>query len=78
MLKNGLIGEIGNLVYVSGGALFACIANHIIDLMWMLTESEIISVLAGFDAFRRPNPRGAQYHDPGGHALALSREFTFT
>jgi UDP-N-acetyl-2-amino-2-deoxyglucuronate dehydrogenase len=27
MLENGLIGEIGNLVYVSGGALFACIAT---------------------------------------------------
>jgi len=71
MLNNGLIGEIGNLIYVSGGALFACIATHIFDLMRMLTESEIISVSAGFDAFRRPNPRGEQYHDPGGHALAL-------
>ena len=71
MLKSGLIGEIGSLIYVSGGALFACIATHIFDLVRMLTEREIISVSAGFDAFRRPNFRGAQYHDPGGHALAL-------
>jgi len=71
MLQNGLIGEIGNLIYISGGALFACIATHIFDLMRMLTRREIISVSAGFDAFRRPNPRGEQYYDPGGHALAL-------
>jgi len=71
MLKNGLIGEIGSLIYVSGGALFGCTATHIFDLKRMLTGREIISVSAGFDAFRRPNPRGAQYHDPGGHALAL-------
>ena len=68
-LKNGQIGEIGSLVYASGGALFACIATHIFDLMRMLTQREIISVSAQFDAFRRPNPRGAQFHDPGGHAL---------
>ena len=71
MLKDNLIGEIGNLIYVSGGALFACIATHIFDLMRMLTEREIISVSGRFDAFRRPNSRGTQYHDPGGHALAL-------
>ncbi len=69
MLKNGQIGEIGSLVYASGGALFACIATHIFDLMRMLTGHEIISVSARFDAFRRPNPRGLQFHDPGGHAL---------
>ena len=71
MLNDGLIGEIGNLIYVSGGALFACIATHIFDLMRMLTGREIISVVAGFDAFRRPNFRGEQYYDPGGHALVL-------
>lgn len=71
MLKDSLIGEIGNLIYVSGGALFACIATHIFDLMRMLTEREIISISGRFDAFRRPNFRGTQYHDPGGHALAL-------
>tara|TARA_B100001964_G_C14173132_1_gene572497 strand:+ start:424 stop:1452 length:1029 start_codon:yes stop_codon:yes gene_type:complete len=71
MLKDHLIGEIGNLIYVSGGALFACIATHIFDLMRMLTQREIISVSGRFDTFRRPNFRGRQYHDPGGYALAL-------
>ena len=33
MLKDGLLGEIGNLIYVSGRSLFACIATHIFDLM---------------------------------------------
>jgi predicted dehydrogenase len=70
LLQNGQIGEIGSLVYVSGGALFACITTHIFDLMRMLTGREIRSVSARFDAFRRPNPRGDQFHDPGGHALA--------
>ncbi|MCZ6681336.1 MAG: Gfo/Idh/MocA family oxidoreductase [Candidatus Poribacteria bacterium] len=69
MLKNGQIGEIGSLVYASGGALFACIATHIFDLMRMLTGREILCVSGRFDTFRRPNPRGAQFHDPGGHAL---------
>lgn len=36
----------------------------------MLTGREIISVAAGFDEFKRPNPRGPKYYDPGGHALA--------
>ena len=71
MLEDNLIGELGNLIYVSGGALFACIATHIFDLMRMLTKREIISVSGRFDAFRRPNFRGTQYHDPGGHVLAL-------
>ena len=71
MLQEGIIGEIGNLIYVSGGALFACIATHIFDLARMLTGRDIISISAGFDEFRRPNPRGPQYYDPGGHALAL-------
>ena len=44
MLEDSLIGEVGNLIYVSGGALFACIATHIFDLMRMLTEREIISI----------------------------------
>jgi predicted dehydrogenase len=70
LLQGGLIGEIGTLFYVSGGALFGCIATHFFDLARMLTGEDFVSVTGGLSEPRRPNPRGPQFHDPGGYALA--------
>jgi predicted dehydrogenase len=70
LLQGDLIGEVGTFFYVSGGALFGCIATHFFDLARMLTGEDFVSVTGGLSEPRRPNPRGPQFHDPGGYALA--------
>lgn len=70
LIQGGLLGEIGTLFYVSGGALFACIATHLFDLARMLTGQNFQTIAGGLSAPRRPNPRGPQFSDPGGYALA--------
>lgn len=70
LLREGLLGEIGTLFYVSGGALFACIATHFFDLARMLTGGNLKTVAGGLSPPRRPNFRGPQFSDPSGYALA--------
>jgi predicted dehydrogenase len=68
-LQAGLIGKPSHLWCTSGGGLFAGNGTHFMDLARMLTGSNPVMVVASMDQSGKPNPRGAQFQDPGGVAM---------
>ncbi|TBL73013.1 Gfo/Idh/MocA family protein [Paenibacillus thalictri] len=68
-LQDGLIGQIHSVSYTMGGGQMACNGTHVIDIVSFLLDTEIKSVVGFLTEPHTANPRGAQFHDPGGYAL---------
>ena len=69
LLRSGLVGDLRHFSFTLGGGQLACLGSHIFDLMRFLTHSEPARVLGFLDQTGTPNPRGPQFHDPGGYGL---------
>ena len=69
MIADGLIGKPAHFWFSCGGGLFAGNGTHFMDLARMLSDSDPISVTSTMDQAGTPNPRGAEFHDPGAVAL---------
>lgn len=52
-----------------GGGALGCIGTHWLDLYRQLFRSEPVSVSGYLEAGTLPNPRGAEFVDPGGYAV---------
>lgn len=76
VLTGGAIGEVRHIWVSCGGGLFACNGSHYLDLMRMLTGDEPISAVGRVDETNTPNPRGAEFRDPGAVAVYWFRSGT--
>ena len=66
---HGLIGNVREIHSSPGPGGLAMIGSHYFDLICYLTESRVEWLLAFLDQTVKPNKRGAQFNDPGGHCL---------
>jgi predicted dehydrogenase len=69
MIAGGLIGKVCHFWFTCGGGLFAGNGTHFMDLARMLSGGNPVFVTATLDKTGTPNPRGAEFEDPG--ALAV-------
>ena len=69
LIKGGLIGKPCHFWFTCGGGLFAGNGSHFLDLARMLSDGNPISVTATTDNSGTPNPRGAEFEDPGACAI---------
>ena len=69
LIAGGLIGKICHFWFSCGGGLFAGNGTHFMDLARMLSGSNPVSVAATTDSTGSPNPRGAEFQDPGAVAI---------
>jgi len=69
LIAGGLIGKVCHFWFTCGGGLFAGNGTHFMDLARMLSGGNPISVTATTDSTGTPNPRGAEFADPGAVAL---------
>jgi predicted dehydrogenase len=72
-LREGTIGNICQVYCVCGGGLLACNGSHFFDLMRFLSDSEADTVVGFIDKRGTPNPRGAQFTDPGAFGIVRFR-----
>jgi len=71
VIASGVIGDVSVVMSNMSGALLGCMATHMFDAARMVAGGDYVALVGGLDAPPyRPNPRGDQYHDPGGHAFA--------
>lgn len=68
-LADGLIGDVANVSIALGGGRLGCNATHMVDLVRLLTGAEVVAVTGWLDPHVTTNPRGAEFWDPGGHAV---------
>jgi len=68
-LREGVIGNLCQVYCVCGGGLLACNGSHFFDLMRLLSDSEADTVVGFVDKRGTPNPRGAQFTDPGAFGI---------
>ena len=69
MIARGAIGKLCHFSFTCGGGLFAGNGTHFMDLARMLSNANAISVTAVIDNTGTPNPRGAEFQDPGAIAV---------
>ena len=69
LIAEGAIGKVAHFWFTCGGGLFAGNGGHILDLARMLRSSSATSVVGWVDKSGAPNPRGAEFRDPGAVAL---------
>ena len=69
LIAGGLIGKVCHFWFTCGGGLFAGNGTHFMDLARMLSGGNPISVTATVDNTGTPNPRGAEFEDPGAVAV---------
>ena len=69
LIADGLIGRVCHFWFTCGGGLFAGNGTHFMDLARMLSGGNPISVTATVDSTGTPNPRGAEFEDPGAVAV---------
>lgn len=69
MIAGGLIGKVCHFWFTCGGGLFAGNGTHFMDLARMLSGGNPVSVTATVDNTGTPNPRGAEFEDPGAVAI---------
>lgn len=69
MFEGGVIGKLCHFSFILGGGLFAGNGTHTMDLARMLSGSNPVSVVGFVDQTGTPNPRGAQFQDPGAFAV---------
>lgn len=68
-LADGVIGAPVHYGICLGGGRLGCNATHMVDLVRMLSGAEVVSVTGWLDPHVTQNPRGAEFWDPGGHAV---------
>jgi predicted dehydrogenase len=69
LIKGEMIGRLCEVYCVCGGGLLACNGSHFFDLMRFLSNSEADLAIGFIDRTGTPNPRGAQFTDPGAYGL---------
>lgn len=69
LIHEGAIGKVCHFWFTCGGGLFAGNGTHFMDLARMLSGGNPVSVTAMLDATGTPNPRGAEFEDPGAIAM---------
>ena len=69
LIAAGLIGKVCHFWFTCGGGLFAGNGTHFMDLARMLSGGNPVSVTATVDRTGTPNPRGAEFEDPGAVAV---------
>jgi len=69
LIAGGLIGNICHFWFTCGGGLFAGNGTHFMDLARMLSGGNPVLVTATVDNTGTPNPRGAEFQDPGAVAV---------
>ena len=69
LIGEGLIGKVCHFWFTCGGGLFAGNGTHFMDLARMLSGGNPVSVTAMLDQTGTPNPRGAEFEDPGAVAV---------
>ena len=69
LIDGGLIGRVCHFWFTCGGGLFAGNGTHFMDLARMLSRGNPVSVTAMVDSTGTPNPRGAEFEDPGAVAV---------
>ena len=69
LIAAGLIGKVCHFWFTCGGGLFAGNGTHFMDLARMLSGGNPVSVTATVDRTDTPNPRGAEFEDPGAVAV---------
>jgi predicted dehydrogenase len=69
LIDGGLIGRVCHFWFTCGGGLFAGNGTHFMDLARMLSGGNPVSVTAMLDNTGTPNPRGAEFNDPGAVAV---------
>ncbi len=70
LLNSGAIGIVRHIsVSMAGKRGLGCVGTHYIDLMRLITGSEVARAWGRIDKTGTPNPRGAQFRDPGGYGI---------
>ncbi|HWF90217.1 MAG TPA: Gfo/Idh/MocA family oxidoreductase [Pyrinomonadaceae bacterium] len=69
LIAGGLIGNVCHFWFTCGGGLFAGNGTHFMDLARMLSGGNPVLVTATVDNTGTPNPRGAEFQDPGAVAV---------
>ena len=75
-LKSGEWGQLRSMRGSWPGIGLGCTATHMTDLWRFLSGEELDTVFGWIDPVRGPNPRGAQFCDPGGMIVATSASGT--
>jgi predicted dehydrogenase len=65
-VRSKRLGELRSIWIQRPGIGLGCLGTHYFDLVRFLSDREVGSVSAWVDDFIGPNPRGAQFIDPGG------------
>lgn len=65
------VGSIQHLTVTWSAARMGCLLTHFVDLVRYLTGLEPTQALAYLDHTGTPDPRGPQFHDPGGTGIVL-------
>ena len=76
LLQDGIIGKIEHFYFQSGSVGLGNVGTHVIDNMRFYSESEVDCVIGFLDQTGTPNPRGAQYKDPGGWGMMMLKDGT--
>lgn len=71
VIQDGAIGNLGHFYCVCGGGLLACNGSHFFDLMRFISGSEAVAVTGYVDKKGSPNPRGAEFTDPGAYGIVV-------
>jgi predicted dehydrogenase len=72
-IRSGHWGDQRSVRIACPGIGLGCVGIHYLDLMRMLGGEEMASVTGWIDPERGPNPRGPEFHDPGGVVVAEGR-----
>jgi hypothetical protein len=69
LLASGRVGPLRSIHVSLGGGRLGCNASHLFDLIRMITGQEFVDATGWLDTAGTPDPRGAEFRDPGGHAV---------
>jgi predicted dehydrogenase len=70
---SGAWGDLRTIRVACPGIGLGCVGTHYLDLVRLLSGDEIASVSGWIDPVRGPNPRGAEFQDPGGVVVMQGR-----
>ncbi|NTU31052.1 Gfo/Idh/MocA family oxidoreductase [Brevibacillus sp. HB1.1] len=68
-IRNEVIGPVESVMFSMGGGQLGCNGTHFIDLVSFLLDQKVVQVCGFLNDENIPNPRGAQFKDPGGYAI---------
>jgi predicted dehydrogenase len=72
-IQGGAWGSIRSMRFSCPGIGLGCLGTHFIDLMRFLAARQFQKLWGWVDPELNPNPRGAEFHDPGGCVLCTDR-----